>query len=147
MKKTFSLNETLLDTKIGIFEGNNTVSLTDSSLWTPILTHAQYGMCYSLSGFQHIGSNTYSEGVYIKLNPQLTYVAIVHLYFMMITYNPSTMLSIHEPIWNEGQLTGMCLQQYTRSRMDRPNRPCNPDPDYKYLLCLQARFNIVVRSD
>ena len=98
--KTFSLKDTVIDASLGMPGYENSISLMNASLWTQKLTLAQFGICYTLRGFQNIRTNPYSEGVYIILNPKLhmVYVMIHSPDFFMLTFNPSTLPMIQEMI-------------------------------------------------
>ena len=126
--KTFGLN-------VSAFHGYTSLS----DIWTWDTTLALAGRCYTLDYNVSVGIDLESDILVIKLNQIHRYLVVFHeTSLFAITSNrlaATTYFRLSQTTKNES-ITQLTLEAVKWKRMNLPERPCNPSPDYNFTECV-----------
>ena len=138
-KKTYSLNEALLDAKVGMY---GIKSLMNSSYWTTYLTVLGFGNCFMLKYEDNFTTDWETNTINLSFNKDLMYDIFFHdPKFFMITAN----LKINPAARFRKAFLPNVTKQFDvypivvteHRRINRAEAPCVEDKDYKLESCVE----------
>ena len=139
--KTYSLNETFVQAFVGTRKKQ---SLMDASFWKVDLTHLAYGNCFMLQFRDYLISNWQNHSLNFYFNPNLVYDIFIHDFnFFLTTSNlkivPGT--RVRKILQDSGHNKQQQFDVYPlvvteRRSINRPEAPCNENPDFNFKSCI-----------
>ena len=130
--KTFNFNDLI------VYATHAYKKLSDFKLWTWDMTVPSLGRCYTLDYDVPVGIDADTDIVVIKLNENHHYFVVLHetsLYAVTTNRLAATTYSWLDPKTYKGS-TQLTLEAVKWKRLNRPEQPCNPSPDYNFTQCV-----------
>ena len=139
-QKTFNFSETVQQSHQGI--GPTVIqNFSSPSSWISDSSVGLSGRCYTLNYTGGLGTDLMDDALAFNLNPDLQYSFYVHqLDFFLLTWNPLTMPTINGNIEQESLGTNwhsLFLKTVRHEKIHRSSAPCNPQPQYRFSLCVK----------
>ena len=134
-----SFNDLVVSASRGVYGTENKKDLSDFNLWTWDMTFPIAGRCYTLDYDVPVGINQKKDILAIRLNSSHEYFVVVHeTSLFALTTNrlaATTYFWLSQSTKNK-RITQVTLEAVKWKRMNLPERPCNPSPDYNFTECV-----------
>ena len=143
-KKTFQLNETLLENSaLGMLEDRKLLS-NDSS-WTRFLTNIPYGNCFTLEHPMNLTANFERSSIWLHFNENLIYNVYFHdPNFFLLTNNlkviPQSKVRKEKEFGRKRQFDIYPLVVTEHRNINRPKAPCEEKTDYNFMSCITEKL-------
>ena len=136
--KTFSFKDLVVSATHGT-NIETRKNLSDFNLWTWDMTVPVAGRCYTLDYNVPVGIDVESDTLMIELNTRYLFVVVLHetTLFAMTTNRlaATTYIQIDAKMHN-GSAQQLCLEAVKWKRLNQPEQPCNPSPNYNFTKCV-----------
>ena len=104
-------------------------------VWNEVFQAADYGVCQSTT--PDIKINSSSTFLLLNLNTSLPYKIFLHdptVFFL--SFNPRAFHRVQISVASESSMTAQIIEATRYSLLNRPNSPCQDDPEYNFTACL-----------
>ena len=104
-------------------------------VWTEVFQVADYGVCQTTIPDMKINSS--STFLIIHLNPNLPYKIFLHdPTIFLLSFNPKAFDRVGISFSKGSSITAVMIEATRYSLLNRPNSPCQDDPQYNFTACL-----------
>ena len=137
--KTFSFKDLIVSATRGNAFSKTSKNISDFSFWTWDMTVAAVGRCYTLDYNVPVGTDEVKDTLVIKFNRSPDYYAILHqtdLFAITVNRLAATTYRQLDAKMFDGVAQTLTLQAVKWKKLNRPEQPCNPSPDYNFTQCV-----------
>ena len=104
-------------------------------VWNEVFQAADYGVCQTT--MPDVKFNSSSTFIVLSLNTSLPYQIFLHdptIFFL--SFNPKAFDRVGISFSKESSITAVMIEATRYSLLNRPNSPCQDDPQYNFTACL-----------
>ena len=104
-------------------------------VWNEVFQTADYGVCQTT--VPDIKINSSSTFLILNLNSSLPYKIFLHdPTIFLLSFNPKAFDRVGISFSKESSITAVMIEATRYSLLNRPNSPCQDDPQYNFTACL-----------
>ena len=138
--RTFSLNDTI---KTAFYDLTSLKSLKVEKFWRENFGSPYLGMCHTFHATIKLKADMMKDGLIFQLDPELSYKIYIHdpKYYLMAA-NPLVYPRIFRDYKAKdlyaNRLEWLYISVTEQRKLNRPDQPCEEDPEYDYIACVKT---------